>query len=123
MAATGGTISYSGAYTIHTFTSSGTFRPLLAGTMEVLVVAGGGGGTVDSTCSGGGGGGGIKYSATHSVSPQDYTVSVGGGGSTGNAGGNSIFDTLTATGGQPGVVGGPGPFDGGYLFDEFIGYL
>ena len=45
--ATGGTITYSGGKTIHTFTSSGTFTVLTAGaaaTVEALVVAGGGGG-------------------------------------------------------------------------------
>jgi hypothetical protein len=45
--ATGGTITYSGGKTIHTFTSSGTFSfdaSGLPGTVEYLVVAGGGGG-------------------------------------------------------------------------------
>ena len=47
--ATGGTITYSGGMTIHTFTSSGTFTVLTAPaspTVEALVVAGGGGGGV-----------------------------------------------------------------------------
>ena len=37
--ATGGTITYVGGYTIHTFTSSGTFTPSVAMNVEVLVVA------------------------------------------------------------------------------------
>lgn len=43
---TGGTITYSGGNTIHTFTSSGTFDCTSAGSgnIQVLVVAGGGGG-------------------------------------------------------------------------------
>ena len=42
--ATGGTITYSGGYTIHTFTTNGTFTPSASGNVEVLVVGGGGGG-------------------------------------------------------------------------------
>ena len=41
-AASGGTTTTSGAYTIHTFTSSGTFTPNGIGTVEYLIVAGGG---------------------------------------------------------------------------------
>lgn len=40
---TGGTITTSGNYRIHTFLTSGTFTPSGAGTVEYLVVAGGGG--------------------------------------------------------------------------------
>ena len=57
--ATGGTVTTSGDYTIHTFTSgSGTFTSNGAGNVEVLVVAGGGGGTPGTDCCVGGGGGG-----------------------------------------------------------------
>ncbi len=42
--ATGGTITTSGDYTIHTFTSSGDFVVSGSGEVEYLVVAGGGGG-------------------------------------------------------------------------------
>ncbi|MDD5463776.1 MAG: IPT/TIG domain-containing protein, partial [Candidatus Moranbacteria bacterium] len=56
--ATGGTITTSGAYTIHTFTSSDTFSVTNGGEVEYLVVAGGGGGgTSSGTATGGGGGG------------------------------------------------------------------
>ena len=41
--ATGGTITESGGYTIHTFTSSGTFTPNSTGSVDYLIVAGGGG--------------------------------------------------------------------------------
>ena len=40
----GGTITTSGAYTIHTFTASGTFTAMKPLSCEYLVVAGGGGG-------------------------------------------------------------------------------
>ena len=58
--ATGGTVTTSGLYTIHTFTTSGTFTPTVGGTVEYLVVGGGGGaGGGDSVGRGGGGGGGL----------------------------------------------------------------
>ena len=41
---TGGTITTDGSYSVHTFTSSGTFTAPSGITAEVLVVAGGGGG-------------------------------------------------------------------------------
>ena len=49
--ATGGTITYVGDYTIHTFTDSGTFTPASTGTVDWLVVAGGGGGSYSSSTS------------------------------------------------------------------------
>jgi len=105
--ATGGTITTSGDYKIHTFTSSSTFVVsnggqtycgIPGGSTEVsyLVVAGGGGGTWDR--GEGGGGGGYRegkspqdsYTATPiaattgiDVSAQTYPVTVGGGGNGG----------------------------------------
>ncbi|MEK7163529.1 MAG: glycine-rich domain-containing protein, partial [Patescibacteria group bacterium] len=79
--ATGGTITTSGAYTIHTFTGSGTFTPLVAGNVESLVVAGGGGG--GWTHAGGGGAGGLVYNSSFAVTAQAYTVTVGAGGNGG----------------------------------------
>ncbi|MBI2597071.1 VCBS repeat-containing protein [Candidatus Daviesbacteria bacterium] len=102
---TGGTITQSGGYTIHTFTSSGTFTPSAAMNVEVMVVGGGGGGA-----SGGGGAGGYRTNNAYAVSVQAYTVTVGGGGSgqqentAGSDGSASVFDTISAAGG-----GGAGP--------------
>ena len=42
--ATGGTITTSGDYTIHTFTSSGIFTPIRGNIVDYLVVGGGGAG-------------------------------------------------------------------------------
>jgi hypothetical protein len=124
--ATGGTITTSGDYKIHTFTSSGTFtvtqvgNPIGSDTVDYLVTAGGGGG--GSKRGGGGGAGGFRESVPNPaawtasplanpggslpVSAQGYPVTVGGGGAgqTGtnadNApGGNSVFSTITSTGG------------------------
>jgi hypothetical protein len=101
-------------YKVHTFTtvgSSNTFTVTSAGSsgqVEYLVVAGGGGGG-DSYGGGGGGGGGVR-AGTLTVTAQAYTITVGGGGTAGgNAssspatiGGNSVFSSITATGGGRG---------------------
>jgi hypothetical protein len=119
--ATGGTITYSGGRTIHTFTSSGTFNVTSApsgATVEALVVAGGGGGGMYA--GGGGGAGGVLYNATKSIAVTAYTVTVGSGGSPatnnqtqGTSGNNSVFDTLTSIGGGAGGVQGKNPLNGG----------
>jgi len=103
--ATGGTITTSGNFKIHTFTGPGTFCVSSAGnadgsnTVDYLVIAGGGsGGGGDNGVRGGGGGaGGYRESSgaasgcyTRSplgacvsalpVSVQGYPITVGGGG-------------------------------------------
>jgi len=126
--ATGGTITCSGDYKIHTFTGPGTFtvcsvgNPFGSDEVSYMVVAAGGGA---GGYTGGGGAGGFRESKASSdcysasplnatcgpgfnlpVSAQGYPITVGGGGaaSTTNAGqgtdgGNSIFSTITSTGG------------------------
>jgi YD repeat-containing protein len=107
---TGGTITTSGAYTIHTFTTSGTFNPCVARNVELLVIAGGGGGggnAVWGGSRGGGGAGGVIYQASHAVSATGYPIVVGAGGAggpagqntEGSSGSNSSFDNLVAIGG------------------------
>ena len=92
--ASGGTVTTSDGWTIHTFTSSGTFTPSFSTDVEVLVVAGGGGGGTHS--GGGGGAGGLLYyglespktpngSAVSVVSGVSYTITVGAGGAGGYA--------------------------------------
>ena len=118
VAATGGTITTSGDFKIHTFTGDGTFTVTNAGdssgstTVDYLVVAGGGG-----SGGGGGGAGGYRESFPNpatggfSVTAQAYPITVGAGGTAGapNAGANaagdganSIFSTITSTGGGKG---------------------
>jgi hypothetical protein len=109
--ATGGIVTTSEGYTIHTFNSSGTFQ-VTAGSrnVEVLVVAGGGGGGGQSgyNGNGGGGAGGLVYNPSFAISVGSYPVTVGTGG-TGSSpptkGGNSVFGTITATGGGGGGHG------------------
>ena len=104
--ATGGTITTSGNFKIHTFTGDGCFVVSSGGnsagsnSVDCLVVAGGGGsagGTSGSIGTGGGGAGGFRYAASTfsvacvpaeplkapaalPVSEQTYPITVGGGG-------------------------------------------
>ena len=57
--ATGGSITTTGGYTIHTFTSAATFTPTYSGPVETLIVAAGGAGAAG--IGGGGGGGGLIF--------------------------------------------------------------
>lgn len=137
VAATGGTITTSGDFKIHTFTSSGTFTVTDAGsaagsnTVDYLVVASGGSGGAGAGNNltygaGGAGAGGYRESFPNpatgglSVSAQGYPITIGAGGAatsgqnnTGNPGNNSIFSSITSTGGghggtDTGSFGSPG---------------
>jgi hypothetical protein len=133
--ATGGTITTSGDYKIHSFTGPGTFTVTSAGTpagsttVDYLVVAGGGGGGAGDVSGGGGAGGYRESKATGApwtasplatstslpVSVQGYPITVGGGGPGGSSptpggqvgtpGNNSIFSTITSAGGGGGARG------------------
>jgi hypothetical protein len=115
--ATGGTISTIGDFKYHKFTGPGTFtvcsvgNPRGSDTVQALVVAGGGGGTYNG--GGGGGAGGLRNLSCQPVTTIGYPITVGaGGGSTSpgsptpSPGSNSIFSTVTSTGG--GAGGPPG---------------
>jgi len=123
VAATGGTVLTCGDFKTHVFTGPGTFTVTNAGTpagstsVEYMVVAGGGG----SSGNGGGGGGAGGYrqnypsptTAGFPVTATSYPITVGSGGNgtpdsfRGGAGNNSVFSTITSTGG--GGSGGGGP--------------
>ena len=112
---TGGTITTSGNYRVHTFTSSGTFAvqnvPVSADILLVAGGGGGGGGSSGSTHSAAGGGGGGMYTSTaQSLSAStNYTVTIGSGGAgntTANSQGVSGGDTDFT--GQTSAVGGGG---------------
>jgi hypothetical protein len=127
----GGTVSYSGPFTIHTFTGSATFTPSFTGQVEVLVAAGGGGG--GNNHAGGGGAGGLLYVSSYGVTAgTGITVTIGAGGTSPATnpdpvtnGSNSVFGGLTAIGGggggsrndsnnnSPGGSGGSGGGGGG----------
>ena len=121
LTATGGTITCSGDYKIHTFTGPGTFQvtnlsPTPANNaLEYLVVAGGGagGGTAPfgGTNGGGGGAGGVRFYASPSTNPQtgpaaprngpaaitatisSFPIVVGAGGAASSTVGNNGSDS------------------------------
>ena len=110
---TGGTITSTGNYRVHTFTSASTNFVVPSGfsaTAEYVIVAGGGSGGNNQAGSyenGGGGGAGGMISGNTSISAQTYTIQVGAGGAipSGNGqtvGGNSSALGVTATGGGGG---------------------
>src|SRR5210317_1433251 len=135
--ATGGTITESGDFKIHTFTGNGNFVVSTLGNsptvptggpsnVDYLVVAGGGGG--GNNHGGGGGAGGYRTSfpspgcnaGAFPITATTYPITVGAGGagteadgptaSEGSNGSNSIFSTITSTGGGLGVGSfAPGP--------------
>jgi len=127
----GGTITTSGNYRIHTFTSSGTFTNTISNlSVEYLVIAGGGG-VGARRHAGGGGAGGYRCSVSGETSGRgasaespltlttgNKTVTVGAGGASSpsgsntnsgaNNGSNSVFDSITSLGGGYGTT-----YDGG----------
>ena len=108
--ATGGTITFSGAFKIHTFTTVGTTnfvaRAINDGvSIQVLVVGGGGGG--GNNCGGGGGAGGAIFVNSQTVTSGSYSIIVGAGG----AGG--VTNTVGSNGGNSSAFGSTGIGGGG----------
>lgn len=127
--ATGGTVTTSGDYKTHTFTSSSTFNVTQVGTdnsVTVDIVGGGGAGAGSSryrsNYGGSGGSGGRRIGVSQTVSATNYPVTVGAGGLgsvsrcgianvvdqrnwNGPSGGSSTFNGLTSTGGGGGIHG------------------
>ena len=112
-AATGGTVTTSGDFKIHTFTGDGNFvvssvgnAPVPGagpGSVDYLVVAGGGA----ASDNGGGGAGGFRTSypspaGVIAVTATSFPITVGGGGSGSSSGSNSAFSTITSAGGGGG---------------------
>ena len=122
VAATGGTVTTSGDYKIHTFNSSSNFvvsaagNPAGANTADYLVIAGGAGG--GQGCAGGGGGAGgyrtnYPQPATGgiAIAAQTYPITIGAGGAGGSShndrgdpGSVSTFSTITSAGGGGGAA-------------------
>jgi hypothetical protein len=119
VSATGGAVTYADGYTIHTFTSSGTFNVISGGEVEYLVVAGGGGGA--NRDAGGGGAGGMLTGTLTNVTPDTYTITRGAGGAGGAStngadgtnGSNSTALGFTAIGGGGGGAQGSNGGSGG----------
>ena len=110
ISATGGTITTSGSYKIHTFTSTGTFVVTTGGSdVELLLVSGGGSGGcyshpwgVTGVAGGGGGGGCVnEYDGSETLTianSTNYAVTVGAGYAAGASGGHG--------GGEAKFIGG-----------------
>ena len=142
VAATGGTVTTVGTdYKVHSFTGDGCFvvsavgNPAGSATVDYLVVGGGGAGAWDG--GGGAGAGGYRFSngtasgsytagpsplgaSALPVAAQTYPITVGGGGAAvtsstlSNPGANSVFSTITSTGGGRGLRNvEPGQGNGG----------
>jgi hypothetical protein len=143
ISATGGTVTTSGDYKIHSFTGDADFVVSSLGnpvggpnSIDYLVVAGGGAGGI-TTGGGGGGAGGYRTSfpspaGTVPVSATTYPVTVGAGGTggspsvAGTSGSPSLFSTITSTGGgyggwqncTPEKNGSPGGSGGGARYNS-----
>jgi len=134
VAATGGAVTTSGDFKIHTFTSSGCFQVTNAGNaagsnkISYVVVAGGGGGGAErgtTTSSGGGGAGGFRegkcssdpYTASPlattalAASVATFPITVGGGGAGGPASSPNDGD---GTQGSPSIFSTITSTGGGY---------
>ena len=112
-----------GTTTTTSFTTSTTWTvPAAVTAVEYLVVGGGGGGsggTGGVNFGGGGAGGVVKAASGYTVVPAaSLTVTVGAGGTgttgAGNAGSNSVFATITATGGGGSPTGHSGATNADY---------
>jgi hypothetical protein len=112
LSGSGGIITISNNYFVHTFLESGIFTPPLFGTtVEALIVGGGGAGAPGSTTIGGLGGGGTVLFTSSTISDNtNYQVTVGAGGSKNGAGStlrngqSSSFNGAVAAGGGGGFV-------------------
>jgi len=107
-------LSFNSVAQTQTFTTSGTFT-VPAGVTQVTVECWGGGGgggntshSGNGTSRGGGGAGGAYAKKVIGITPGNYTVTVGSGGTGSNAGNDSWFvstTTVIAKGGASGNVG------------------
>jgi len=110
--ATGGTITCTGDYKIHTFTGPGTFEVTCKGnsagaeTLEYLVMAGGGAGGSSANGSnyrGGGGGGGGGYRESSGTTAGSYTVSPLGACVSAITASNAAYPITVGAGGTGGA--------------------
>lgn len=117
--ASGGTITTSGGYTVHTFTSSGNFTVDSGSkSVEYIIVGGGGGGgnnaagTTGYIWSGGGGAGGLITGTTTLSAGYDsssgYAIAVGSGGAVNQSGNVSALTINSSPGAVLAIGGGNG---------------
>jgi len=111
-------------YRVHCFWDSGTFYMDDSINVDYVVVAGGGGGgagnTGSSVAGSGGGAGGFRTGTGLAVTPQSYSITIGagavgmaaGGSTPALSGSNSVFSSITATGGGGGATRMGSPITG-----------
>lgn len=113
------TTSFSSSNYIYTFKSgTGTVVFPFSATITVLAVGGGGGGgSTGGFYNGGGGGGNVQFNTSFSVlANSPISVRIGVGGVAGTSGSSSVFDSITAGGGDyahGGTGGGSSGNNGG----------
>ena len=108
-------------YKVHTFTSDSNLVVTGSGNVEYIIVGGGGGGggSDDTPAGSGGGAGGYRTSTSNAVTAQTYAITVGTGGSggtgnaSGSAGNDSVFNSITSSGGGGGSAFGTPSTNGG----------
>ena len=130
--ATGGTITTSGNFKIHSFTGDGCFVVSSLGNsptvptggpsnVDYLVVAGGGSGRAGGSYNGGGGAGGYRTTfpspgcnaGSFPITATTFPITVGAGGGNQSNGSDSIFSTITSTGGGRGGTSTTSPLPAG----------
>ena len=116
-APSGGTVTTSGNFRIHTFTNSGTFTNTITSlAAQYLVIAGGGGGGGDLGGGGGAGGyrssvpgessgGGASAESALTLSATGHTITVGAGGAGATAGATRNTAATVGSDGAPSSIG------------------
>ena len=122
LAASGGSVTTSGNYKYHTFTSSANFTVTTVGhgVLTTCWLVGGGAGASGSSSGGAGAGGWDQYDTISVSSATSYYVTIGGPGSggsssggAGGAGGTTSIATLTYSGSYTMAAVGGGTSAGG----------
>ena len=72
----------------------------------IIVGGGGGGGAGSSSIGGGGGAGGQIFKGSMTITSGTYNIVIGNGGTSGQSGNQSSFNTLVASGGAAGTTTG-----------------
>ena len=136
ISASGGTITTSGDYKIHTFSSVGNTNFVVTdtgsspnNTLDYLILGGGGGGSGGkaNVRFGAGGASGVVRTGSFSPSVTTYVMTVGAGGAggamdfSGVSGSSSSAFSITATAGGGGLESGPGGSNADFVGGTFSG--
>jgi hypothetical protein len=98
---TGGTLTSDSTYYYRTFLNNGTLTVSNANlNADILMIAGGGGArsAYYPSCSGGGGAGGLKFLTNQTLTSNQYSILIGGGG--GDSGIHAYFGSVRPSNGN-----------------------